>query len=92
MAGQKKQKKFKVKVLRDVCIGAGSCEAISPKVFKVDDSGKVFILDQGYEPDENGFVEITQDTFENVLDAAKSCPVFAIIVLDENGNQVYPPK
>ena len=70
--------KYKVKVLRDLCIGAASCVAISPKVFQLDNEAKAIILDQ------NG------DTNENLLAAAQSCPVNAIIVEDENGNQIWP--
>jgi len=86
------EKTFKAKVLRDVCIGAASCEAISPKVFKMDEVGKSTIVDQGKKPDNEGFIEITQDSLDNVLSAAKSCPVYAIIVLDDKGNQIYPEK
>lgn len=83
-------KKFKVKILRDICIGAGSCEILSPKVFKVDQEGKVVIVDQGTQPDANGFVEVTKDEIKNVVEAAKSCPVLAILVQDEAGKQIYP--
>lgn len=85
-------KKIKVKVLRDICITAGPCEAVSPKVFKIDEEGKATILDQETKPDQDGFIEITQDTFENVLDAAKSCPVFAILAVGEEGKQIYPEQ
>lgn len=83
-------KKFKANVLRDVCIGAGSCAIISPKVFKCDQEKKAIILEQGEQADKDGFVEITQDTLQNVLNAAQSCPVLAILVLDENGKQIFP--
>ncbi|OHA71273.1 MAG: hypothetical protein A3H01_00110 [Candidatus Wildermuthbacteria bacterium RIFCSPLOWO2_12_FULL_40_9] len=83
-------KKFKVKILRDICITAGSCEILSPKVFKVDEEGKVTILDQGTQPDDSGFIEVTKDELKNVMEAAKSCPVLAILVADENGKQIYP--
>lgn len=89
---EKQEKRYKVKVLRDVCIGAGSCEVISPNVFKVDEESKAIVLDQGTKPDDNGFIEVTKDTAENVLAAAKSCPVFAIIVLDEKGKQIWPEQ
>ncbi|MBI2624846.1 MAG: ferredoxin [Candidatus Nealsonbacteria bacterium] len=84
------EKIYKVKVIRDLCIGAGSCEVISPKVFKVDEEAKAIILGQGTNPDENGFVMAAKDTAENVIAAAKSCPTFAIIVLDETGKQIWP--
>lgn len=85
-------KKIKAKVLRDVCITAGPCEAIAPKVFKIDDEGKAIILDQGNQPDDKGFVEITKDDSDNVLDAAKSCPVSAIIIINQEGKQIYPEQ
>ncbi len=87
---QNKQKKFKVKILRDLCIGSGSCEAIAPKVFKLDQEDRAVLVDQRTKPDSDGFVEVTQDTLDRVLAAAKSCPVLAIIVVDKNGNQIYP--
>lgn len=70
--------KYKTKVLRDLCIGAASCVAVSPKVFQLDNEAKAIIIDP------NG------DTEENILAAAQSCPVNAIIVEDENGKQVWP--
>lgn len=70
--------KYKAKVLRDLCIGAASCVAVSPKVFQLDNEAKAIIIDP------NG------DTDENILAAAQSCPVNAIIVEDENGKQVWP--
>lgn len=70
--------KYKIKVIRDLCIGAASCVAIAPKVFELDNEAKAIILD------ENG------NTDEDILAAAQSCPVNAIIIEDENGNQVWP--
>ena len=85
-----KKIKVKVKVLREMCIGAATCEVISPKVFGLDEMSKAFVQDQGTGPDKDGFIEVTQDTLENVLEAAKSCPTFAVIILDEENNQIYP--
>lgn len=70
--------KYKAKVLRDLCIGAASCVAVSPKVFQLDNEAKAIIIDP------NGDID------ENILAAAQSCPVNAIIVEDENGKQVWP--
>ena len=85
-------KKFKVKVLRETCIGAGSCEILSPKVFKLDQEGKAFVVDQGNQADAEGFIEVTKDELKNVIEAAKSCPVLAILVTDETGKQIYPQQ
>ena len=54
--------KYKVKVIRDACIGAASCIAVSGNVFKLDSENKAV------------FVEDGQDTPENILMAAQSCP------------------
>ncbi len=71
--------KYKVKVLRDLCIGAASCVAIAPNVFQLDNEAKAIVLADG-----------KNDTDENILAAAQSCPVNAIIIEDENGNQIWP--
>jgi len=70
---------LKVWVDRDLCIGAATCVAIAPKTFVLDSEAKAIIL--------NG---VDQDTEANIIDAAKGCPVAAIIIEDENGNRVFP--
>lgn len=71
--------KYKVKVLRDSCIGAASCVAVSPAVFELDGENKAI------------FVNGATDVEENILLAAQSCPTKAIVVTDaETGKQVWP--
>jgi ferredoxin len=71
--------KYKVQVIRDLCIGAASCIALSPATFEMDDESKAVIL------------EGADDTPENLLMAAQSCPTKAIIITDtETGEQVWP--
>ncbi len=71
--------KYKVQVLRDICIGAASCVAFSPTVFELDDKKKAVILSDA------------DDTPENILLAAQSCPTKAIVVSDiETGKVVWP--
>jgi ferredoxin len=70
--------KYKIKVIRDLCIGAASCVAVSPATFELDGENKAITL-QG------------NDTPENILMAAQSCPTKAIIVIDTETNaQVWP--
>ncbi len=69
---------MKVKVDRELCIGISNCVAIAPTVFKLDDENKAVVLDP------NSVDEHT------VLEAAESCPENAIIVEDDQGNQLYP--
>jgi len=69
---------LKVRVDRDLCIGVGNCVAAAPTVFKLDKNNKAVVL----KPE-----SIDDDTLMN---AAESCPVNAIIVEDDDGNQLYP--
>lgn len=68
----------KIIVDRDLCIGAAPCVTVAPGVFQLDDENKAYVVDQ------NG---ADADT---ILLAAQACPVQAIILYDENGEQIYP--
>lgn len=71
--------KYKVQVVRDLCIGAASCIAFSPDTFELDNEKKAIIK------------EGSQETEENLMMAAQSCPTKAIIIIDtETGEQVWP--
>jgi len=73
--------KYIIEYHRDMCISAGSCAAIGPNTFKMDDENKAIMI--------NG--ESGPDSDENVLAAAQSCPVMAIVIKDaQTGEQVYP--
>ena len=69
---------MKVRVDRDLCIGVGNCVAYAPTVFKLDTENKAVILDPS---------SVDDDT---LLEAAKSCQESAILVEDNEGNQLYP--
>ena len=71
--------KYKVKVIRDGCIGAASCVALAASTFQLDNENKAVIQ------------EGSTDTPDAILMAAQSCPTKAIIVIDnESGKQVWP--
>lgn len=69
---------MKVKVDRSLCIGAGTCSVIAPEVFELDAELKAVVKDPHGAPD------------DRILDAAKSCPVLAITVEDDDGKQLFP--
>ena len=83
----------KIQIDRDLCIGAASCIAVTPGVFELDSENKAVILkndgttDTG--PVEYGVLREAAD-HEMLLLAAQSCPTKAIILWDEEGNQIYP--
>ncbi|PIP64753.1 hypothetical protein COW96_00805 [Candidatus Roizmanbacteria bacterium CG22_combo_CG10-13_8_21_14_all_33_16] len=78
-SGPVKIRKLKVWVDRDLCIGAATCIAVAPKTFVLDSEAKAIFIDTTVE-----------DTDENIIEAAKACPVAAIIIEDENGNRIFP--
>ncbi len=69
---------MKVRVDRELCTGVGNCVAAAPTVFKLDKSNKAVVLDMG---------SVDEKT---LMEAAESCPMDAIIVEDDDGNQIYP--
>lgn len=84
--------KIKVRVDRVMCIGAASCTIVSPSVFKIDSENKAVIIDPTNPAQTQAELEMEVDEAkkQEIIDAARSCPVAAIFVHDENGNQLYP--
>lgn len=71
--------KYKVKVIRGLCIGAAACIGVSPSTFVLDDEKKAVIK------------EDSTDTPENILLAGQACPTQAIIIIDTQSNkQIWP--
>ncbi len=70
---------YKVYVDRNLCIGAATCIAVAPNTFKLDNEAKAIILETA-----------DKDTIETIIDAAKACPVAAIIIENEKGERVFP--
>jgi ferredoxin len=68
----------RVRVDRDLCIGVGNCVAYAPTVFELNEENKAVVLNPA---------SVDDDT---LLEAAKSCPESAILVEDNEGNQLYP--
>lgn len=69
---------MRVKVDRDLCTGVGNCAVLAPTVFVLDEENKAVVLDPS-------------SVEEGVLwEAAESCPLDAIIIEDDEGEQLYP--
>jgi ferredoxin len=69
---------LKVRIDRDLCIGLGNCVVAAPTVFKLDKSNKAVVSN----PE-----SVDEDT---LMSAAESCPENAVIIEDDDGNQLYP--
>jgi ferredoxin len=73
------EKKVRVRVDHNVCVGNAMCETIAPKVFVLNAQRQ------------SEAVNPAGDTFEKIMDAAENCPVSAIIVEDEEtGERLFP--
>lgn len=82
-SGNKKEKRFKVIYERDLCMGAAVCIMASEKYWELDDEGKA-ILKGGKRISSGVFeLEIDEEDFEEMLEAAKGCPVNCIHIIDK---------
>jgi len=78
-ASQPIQKKYRIKIDRNLCIGAASCVALAMKTFALDGENKAVVLEGEGDPP------------ESIRLAAESCPTKSIILEDpETGQQIYP--
>ena len=67
---------MQVRIRRGACCGNAECVEIAPAVFALDSKGKAVVLDP------------EAASLEVLLDAAESCPCSAIVVEDDDGNEV----
>jgi ferredoxin len=69
---------MKVIIDRDLCRGIGNCVAMAPGVFNLDKENKAVAT------------HIEDISPEKIQEAAESCPLDAIILQDDEGEQIYP--
>ena len=67
-----------IEVDRALCYGFGDCVDTVPAVFALDEEDVAVVLDADAAP------------VDDILEAAQNCPVDAIVVCDEGGEQIYP--
>ncbi|MBE6144810.1 MAG: ferredoxin [Firmicutes bacterium] len=67
----------KVKVLKDVCIGCGACQAICSEVYEIGDDGLAEVI----------LEEIPEKLEEDAIDALENCPTSAIVEVEEQNKE-----
>jgi molecular chaperone DnaJ len=77
------ESRYQIIVEPSLCLAFGSCEVLAPKVFVVEKhrqiNPKAIVISE------------TAENFDTIMDAAKTCPTKAIIIIDRyTGNCVYP--
>lgn len=68
-----------VTIDRTLCIGSGNCTAMAPDVFYIDEDSVAAFKDDTSDVDQGQLIE-----------ACAVCPVDALIVEDEDGEQIVP--
>lgn len=69
----------KVKVVKEACIGCGSCSAICPAVFEMGDDGFAQVKEKiDFEKETINNDKITEETKKDIMDAMDGCPTGAI--------------
>jgi ferredoxin len=69
--------RVEVTVDRALCIGSGDCVDTAPDVFQLDDEDKAVVVNPDGAP------------LDDVIEAARNCPVSAIFVAGDDGD-LYP--
>jgi ferredoxin len=67
-----------IEVDRALCYGFGDCVDTLPAVFALDEEDTAIVLNPDAAP------------LDDIVEAAQNCPVDAIVITDEDGQQIYP--
>ncbi|MFN8653356.1 MAG: ferredoxin [Gemmatimonadales bacterium] len=69
---------YRILVNRELCESNAECVSLAPTVFELDDDELCVVTDpEGARK-------------KRILDAARACPVDAITLIDEEGEQAWP--
>lgn len=71
--------KYQIRIINDQCIGAASCVAISPATLQMNEENIAEVISQN-------------DSDENKLLAAQSCPTSAVEILDTTTGEIVWPR
>ena len=75
-------KNFTLQHNRPECIGCGACSVIAPEFWEMNDDGKSDIINAEEKPNEWQEKVIGDKDFDINLEAAESCPVEVIHIID----------
>lgn len=73
------RKVARVEIDRELCIGAASCIAVASEAFELDGENKAVTKPR--------WSDLTD---EQLISAAKSCPVAAILIYGPDDRRIYP--
>jgi len=86
---------MKIIVDQDLCIGAASCVVIASKVFALNQDGKAYILNEAPDAQKGTMNDVVSssatdamDPRDVIIEAARSCPTFAIKLFEDDGTEI----
>ena len=87
---------MRIDVDQEICIGSASCVVIAAKTFGLNQEGKVFILNEEKIAASIGSMKdvvrspqtIEMDAKELIIEAARSCPVQATRLTEDDGTDI----
>jgi ferredoxin len=88
--------KLKITVNPELCFGAAACVTVSPSHFRLNDKNKAEVLENNEDvkagnPIYERIIEADEAKKEELIMAARSCPVAAISIFNvETGEKLYP--
>jgi ferredoxin len=68
-----------VRIDRDLCIGSGNCTNLAPEIFEIQEDAVVDFKAETPDVDRDRLIE-----------SASICPVDALFVFDDEGEQIVP--
>ncbi|MEM3374136.1 MAG: ferredoxin [Candidatus Woesearchaeota archaeon] len=78
--------RYKIIFDRENCIGAGACAAMAPEFFKMVSDGKAELI--GGKDIGDGKFELETEANDNLIEAAKACPVLVIKIKNDEGKDL----
>lgn len=75
---------MQITVRREVCVGTTACIDQAPDTFELDKDGIVKVKD-GFD-----LSKATEEAKKKIIEGAKACPVNALVIIDDHGNQLWP--
>jgi ferredoxin len=69
---------------KDTCIACGACGSCAPDIFDYDEEGLSYVILD----DNQGISEVPEELYDDLEDAAQSCPTNSIKVSNEPFNSL----
>ncbi|MFH1591484.1 MAG: ferredoxin [archaeon] len=80
-------KTFKINHNRPDCIGCAACAAVAPETWEMKDDGKSSIIGGSTDDKEWEHMDFPEEQFEKQKEAADSCPVNVIHIIDKDSDE-----